>query len=577
MITYQNHSFYKDGKPILILAGEVHYFRLDPKTWESHLLTLKASGMNTVSFYVPWLIHQELEDKLDLTGKYLPELNLVYFLELAKKHDLFVFLRPGPFVMAELKNEGIPYWIYEKHPDAIPKTWNQRKVPTPTLDYLNSSFLSEVSGWFSALYNVINPFLQQHGGPIIGIQLDNEVGMLSWVSNAPDLTDDVMHMMQDVDGNLVKSFYTPSEAEALNYRELLGRIMRKRFLHYISALKGFWQDLGVTHMLYFVNIHGTSHGRAKTFPIGISQLLLTRQDDDVILGTDIYLGNLNLENFHDLYMINSMMNALDEDRKPMTSLEFNTSDGNFGDNLAIRLLPSAIDFKVRMSILQNQRMINYYLLTGGFNPRFQFLKNIDGNDRIAITGERHGFAAPIQPNGKTLYTYPKLKYVTQMLANLTDKIALMTEEVDPVFIGFYPDDYMTEYYYPESSKMKSHRQNLEFHRETAVWDLISKHLLLLHYRFKSINLTSFTLDMNQVPFLIYATSKYMDSNLQKTLVNYHKQGGKLLLVGELPIYNQYQEDDTTLIDYFKVKPLKTLFEWEVQNLSLVCPFPIKYA
>jgi hypothetical protein len=61
------------------------------------------------------------------------------------------------------------------------------------------------------------------------------------------------------------------------------------------------------------------------------------------------------------------------------------------------------------------------------------------------------------------------------------------------------------------------------------------------------------------------------------LVNYHKQGGKLLLVGELPIYNQYQEDDTTLIDYFKVKPLKTLFDWEVQNLSLVCPFPIKDA
>jgi beta-galactosidase len=576
MITYQNHSFYLDGKPIIILAGEVHYFRLDPSTWESHLKLLKDSGLNTVSTYVPWLYHQELEDRLDLTGIYARELNLVGFLELAHKLGLFVFLRPGPFIMAEMKNEGIPYWIYEKHPYTIPLTWDQKRVPTPTLDYLHPSFLNEVSLWFKSLYQHIHPYLQQQGGPIIGIQLDNEVGMLSWVSNAPDLTDDVKQMIHDAGFDPALSIVTPSEVGALHLRELLGRIMRDRFKHYILKLKEMWQDLGVTQMLYFVNIHGTSHGRAKTFPIGISQLLETYHEDDVILGTDIYLGNLDLENFHDLYIVNAMMNSLYEANKPMTTLEFNTSDGNFGDNLAIRLLPSSIDFKVRMSILQNHRMLNYYLFTGGINPRFNFIKNIDGNDRIAITGERHGFAAPVQPSLKKLYTYDKLNQVTHMMKHLESKLSLMTEETDDIYLGFNPDDYMTEYTYPKSELMKSYKQNLEFHRETVVWDLVLKHLLLLHYRFKAIRLDQM-IDVTKVPVLIYQTSKYMDDTLQQRLISYHQEGGTLILVGELPIYNSYKQSNTSLIDYVGASPKDILYDWNHPSLSLVSPIPIQGA
>ena len=329
-------------------------------------------------------------------------------------------------------------------------------------------------------------------------------------------------------------------------------------------------------MLYFVNIHGTSHGRAKTFPIGISQLLETYHDDDIILGTDIYLGNLDLENFHDLYIVNAMMNSLYGINKPMTTLEFNTSDGNFGDNLAIRLLPSAIDFKVRMSILQNHRMLNYYLFTGGINPRFNFLKEIDGNDRIAITGERHGFAAPVQPSLKKLYTYDKLHQVTHMMKNLESKLSMMTEETDDIYLGFNPDDYMTEYVYPHSELMRAYQQNLEFHRETVIWDLCLKHLLLLNYRFKAMRIDQ-DFDASKVPVLIYQTSKYMDERLQYRLINYHKAGGKLMLVGELPIYNTQKESNTTLIDYFKVTPRDIIFDWNHPSFSLVSPSPIKGA
>lgn len=51
-----------------------------------------------------------------------------------------------------------------------------------------------------------------------------------------------------------------------------------------------------------------------------------------------------------------------------------------------------------MCIAQGNRLLNYYLFAGGRNYRLDERRG-DGNDRIAATGERHGFAAPIDPEG----------------------------------------------------------------------------------------------------------------------------------------------------------------------------------
>lgn len=40
--------FYLNGKPIRILSGAMHYFRIVPEYWEDRLLKLKAMGLNTV-------------------------------------------------------------------------------------------------------------------------------------------------------------------------------------------------------------------------------------------------------------------------------------------------------------------------------------------------------------------------------------------------------------------------------------------------------------------------------------------------------------------------------------------------
>ncbi len=571
MLTYESKSFFLNGKPIIVLSGEIHYFRLPVESWSMHLDLLKKSGCNTVATYVPWIVHEEVEGKIDLDGHIHPNQNLVLFLELAKQKDLMVFLRPGPFIMAELKNEGLPYWLYKKHPEIKPKTWNNKAVPTATVDYLAPSFLNETKSWFYQVFQVIEPYLAQNGGNVVGIQLDNEVGMLSWVSNSPDLTSDVLQELHHPD------FHDSNSKNQLTLRDSLGHLMRYRFKTYIENLKAMWESFGLTDMLYFVNIHGTSAGRGKTFPIGISQLLETYKNNDIITGTDVYFGNLDLETFHDFYIINAFTDSTIHDENPLTSLEFNVGDGNFGDSLTTRYLPSAFDFKIRMSIAQNHKMLNYYLLTGGFNRKLDYEGEPDGNNRLAITGERHGFAAPIQPDGSFNYTYDRLKHTTQMMLNLQDKLSLMKEDTDDVYIGFLADYYMTEYTNPDAPKTKEMQENLQFHRSSLFWDTLIKHMLLLHYRMKAIHLEQMSLNPDTHKLLILGVAKYLAKNIQEKLVNYLKHGGKVFFIGELPIYDMLGDSCTILIDYLKIKPKTIYYDWEYKNLSLIYQHEIKGA
>ena len=47
-LTLREKEFFLDGKPLRILSGAIHYFRVVPEYWEDRLLKLKAMGLNTV-------------------------------------------------------------------------------------------------------------------------------------------------------------------------------------------------------------------------------------------------------------------------------------------------------------------------------------------------------------------------------------------------------------------------------------------------------------------------------------------------------------------------------------------------
>ena len=88
--------------------GEIHFSRLPHEYWEEAILKMKSGGINVISTYVFWSIHEEKEGVFDWSG----DRDLRHFLELCKKHNLNVLVRIGPFCHGEIRNGGIPDWIY---------------------------------------------------------------------------------------------------------------------------------------------------------------------------------------------------------------------------------------------------------------------------------------------------------------------------------------------------------------------------------------------------------------------------------------------------------------------------------
>src|SRR5688500_14334006 len=150
MIQISHKQILIDGEPRVVMAGEVHYFRVAREEWEQRILLLKEAGGSAVASYIPWLWHELPDGTIDVTGRTRPERDVGAFIDQCAEHGLWFIARPGPFVMAELKNEGLPYRVYTEHPEVVPCGWDGRPAPSRTLDYLAPAFLAECETWFAA-------------------------------------------------------------------------------------------------------------------------------------------------------------------------------------------------------------------------------------------------------------------------------------------------------------------------------------------------------------------------------------------------------------------------------------------
>ena len=157
-LNYTNKQFFLNQKPITIISGAVHYFRFPQEYWEDRLMKMKACGLNTIDVYVPWNLHEPIPGKFDFDG----DINLVKFLLLAKKLDLLVILRPGPYICSEWEFGGLPSWLLRDE---------TMKVRT-----MHPNYIKAVENYFNKLLPLIRPLQYKYGGPIIAFQLDNEYG-----------------------------------------------------------------------------------------------------------------------------------------------------------------------------------------------------------------------------------------------------------------------------------------------------------------------------------------------------------------------------------------------------------------
>ena len=154
-IGFTNYYMTVDGKPFFGISGEMHFCRVAPDQWEDAVVKMKCGGVNIISTYVFWNVHEEEEGVFRFDGCR----NLRGFLEVCEKHGMMVIMRIGPFDHGEMRNGGLPDWLYGKPFDV--------RTDAP-------GFLEATRKLFRQLHKQMDGHYFSQGGCIVGTQIENE-------------------------------------------------------------------------------------------------------------------------------------------------------------------------------------------------------------------------------------------------------------------------------------------------------------------------------------------------------------------------------------------------------------------
>ncbi|MFP1133088.1 beta-galactosidase [Asticcacaulis sp. W401b] len=223
-----------DGKPVIKITGEFHYYRYPHQYWEEELLKMKAGGIDTVATYAHWIVHEEEEGKWDWSG----DRDLRAFIELCQKLDVKVLLRVGPYGHGEVRSGGFPDWL-------LAKPLTVRANDPVYLNYvgiLYKNIADQVKGlWF------------KDGGPIVGLQIENEYqhSASPWALNYPGQPLDYTVAPEDKG----VTHHQVSSSATVNTRAAVG-------VEHMRSLKKLAEDAGMDAPLWTA----TGWGNATIVP-----------------------------------------------------------------------------------------------------------------------------------------------------------------------------------------------------------------------------------------------------------------------------------------------------------------------
>ncbi len=154
-VKWDRHSLIIDGRRVTPVMGEVHYSRIPAEEWAEEVQKMKDGGVTIIAAYVFWNHIEEQEGVFDWSG----QRDLRRFLDVCKEAGMPVVLRLGPFCHGEVRNGGIPDWMFAKG--------CKMRQEDPV-------FLDHTAKLYRQIFSQVQGRQWKDGGPVVGAQFDNE-------------------------------------------------------------------------------------------------------------------------------------------------------------------------------------------------------------------------------------------------------------------------------------------------------------------------------------------------------------------------------------------------------------------
>jgi len=555
-------NFYLNDKKVFLNSGEIHYFRIRCDLWDKHLESAKEAGLTTVSTYIPWAWHESVESVFDFEGASCPERDLKGWLQQCHAHGLTCILKPGPFILAEFRGAGLPDWFMDQYRNDVKMRNSQGEiVQSDGVSLFNSRYLEKVTLW----YDQIMPFISEHqisvGGPVIMMQICNEIGLFSWLTKQGDYCNTVKDRFISY---LSYKFTSISELNKLwgtDYQDFAyvdlppdGNIpyaskgdrsrdydwhcfWRTYYGDYLRMLSAMARNRGISVPL-FHNLPGWIYGHGHEFPVNITMYEdLFDDKSELIFGVDHIPEFLSYRNMHDDRIINDITFAM-QGNKPLFAAEFQCGSREYH----VVTNPREMELFYKASVANGLVGWNYYMFSQGRNP-----------SRKGYSGEIFYWFNPLTEGGKRTSAFPLVKRMSKIVKT-SESIIVNAKRKAEVCVLFYPP-----YYATELERTVEEGCNLQFTpsaiRRPAYFDGLLKALQVLNVDYDMIDLTNASVDTLRIYKQVWAiTTDEMNTRDQQTIVDYIRAGGNIVLFPYLPDREMSQIPCTIIRDALSISP-----------------------
>ncbi len=560
--TIKDDNFYLNDKKVFLNSGEIHYFRIKRELWNKHLDAAKEAGLSTVSTYIPWAWHETVQGVFDFNGTSCPERDLLGWLERCQEKGLKCIVKPGPFILAETRGAGLPDWFIDQFAAEV-RMHNSKgeTVNSDGLNLFNEQYLHYVGLWYDQIMPLLSRLEISKGGPVIMMQICNEIGVFSWLAHQADYSETSLQRFKDYLRNKFGNISAVNQLWGTKYADFEhielppdGRLAyetkgdrgrdyewhcfwRICYGDYLRLLTDMAKERGISVPLYH-NLPGWIYGSGYEFPVNITMYEdLFRDKSEIIFGVDHIPEFMSYRNMHDDRIINDITYAM-QGGKPMFAAEFQCGSREYH----VVTNPREMELFYKASIANGLTGWNYYMFSQGRNPRHR-----------GYSGETFYWFNPLSPEGERTSAFPLVQRMSKILS-VSENLILEAKRKAEVCVLFYPPYYATELEHPETGASEL-LFNASSIRRPAYFDGLLKVLQVLNIDYDMVDLTKATAEeLLQYKQLWAFSTDEMNAPDQKTLVDYTKNGGNLVIYPCLPDREMSQKACSILRDALQIVP-----------------------